>query len=228
MTDLDKALNRIIELLVIGYNVSISFQLKDQKEDEHGVRSDVYYLSVDDISFGKVKTIRITADNGLAVATWEDDAGATLSFPVELTRIPNFQDFLNRYRSTELWEIDEPFVCGLLEVPLMYDEFDNLFLAVTSAEFELDKISKQQLQGKEEEIIHDLDLVARWHLFIRKCSDKVQTPEEDRVVRQAAAFIVNSFADWDATYMELVLSLCTLDGGLYQLAIKFPDAFPDC
>jgi hypothetical protein len=94
--------------------------------------------------------------------------------------------------------------------------------------FEMDNVLSQQLCFSEEQLLKDFDLLEPWSTFLYSCFLKDgQSKRKVAVIRQAAAFVLESFPDLDSKSMNKVLLLCSIEQSVDQLAIKFPDAFPD-
>jgi hypothetical protein len=227
MSSLDAALTHATKLLILAQEASLGFNLLSLVENELGETLKVYGISFHDNSTGGYPAMRVTSQDRTATAIDLDERKVLLSIDVELTGLLQLQAVLNEYRHNDLWKTCPEFVRGTLKVQINYDDHDTLPLAPMNVSFEMDNVLSQQLCFSEGQLLKDFDLLGQWSTFLCSCFLKdEQSKQKVALIRQAAAFVLESFPDWDIKSIDKVLLLCSVAQSVDQLAIKFPDAFP--
>ncbi|MEY8118488.1 hypothetical protein AB9F26_09515 [Falsihalocynthiibacter sp. BN13B15] len=227
MSSLNTALTHATKLLILAQDVFLGFNEDQMVENELGEPLKVYQISFHDNSKGDYPAMRVTSQDETATAIHLDERKVLLSIDVELAGLLQLQAVLNEYRHNDLWKTCTEFVRGTLKVQIDYDDHDTLPLAPMNVSFEMDNVLSQQLCFSEEQLLKDFDLLGQWCTFLYSCFLKDgQSKRKVALIRQAAAFVLESFPDWDIKSIDKVLLLCSVAQSVDQLAIKFPDAFP--
>jgi hypothetical protein len=227
MSSLNTAFTHATKLLILAQDVFLGFNEDQRDENELGEPPKVYQISFHDNSTGGYPAMRVTSQDKTATAIHLDERKVLLSIDVELAGMLQLQAVLNEYRHNDLWKTCTGFVRGTLKVQIDYVDHDTLPLAPMNVSFEMDNVLSQQLCFSEEQLLKDFDLLGQWCTFLYSCFlNDGQSKRKVALIRQAAAFVLESFPDWDIKSMKKVLLFCSVAQSVDQLAIKFPDAFP--
>lgn len=224
MSALNAALTKIVKLIILSRNSYISYNQIPSVKSQFGEDQEVFSVKITDHFASSTPAFRIVSDLQTAAGRRIDDDFVSLSIPVEITSSTFLVPLLDRHRSGQTWEHTDTNLLGTLSLNYLHGDHGVESLLYYSLNFKIDKISALQFAGRDKQIVQDLQLLLNWGEFVLRCFAKYAA-EDATKVHAAATLIIESFANWDANYMEQILLLCTISGDLGPLERVFPEVF---
>ncbi len=227
MRSLDAEISKVVRLCVLASDIIFLFNRAESLPLPDGKSADLYNIDFYNLTNSESCPFRQNFGSTPVVGERLSENYISFEFPIEITKLSSLLMVLLRHQSNDLWEHDLQHLIGTLKFTVDDDDDHGVVPLMTKAvSFEIDKVTRRQLAGREAEIVKDLELVAQWSDFL---GDAFMRSEGNYCKRyqQAAAFVLRNFATWDLQSMQRLLLLCSLSSNAEPLVQKFPEAFAD-